>query len=153
MVRWFIKELNVAVMDLTIIQQATTQRWFDHSSREFSLALVPRKIRCSDCKNTTTRLRLYCKVATMNWKLVIFVAIATTTAEKEPVCQQNGFFGYPNDCTRFYRCVDLTGSGNFQKYSFSCPVGTAFDQELSICNFLHSVVPCGSVAPKMKTVS
>ena len=88
----------------------------------------------------------------MNWKLVIFVAIAAT-AEKEPVCQQNGFFGYPNDCTRFYRCVDLTGSGNFQKYSFSCPVGTAFDQELSICNFLHSVVPCGSVAPKMKTVS
>ena len=51
--------------------------------------------------------------------------------------------------TRFYRCVDLSGTGkHYRRYQFSCPAGTAFDEGLSICNFLHAVLPCANQAKK-----
>merc|ERR1712020_347189 len=57
-------------------------------------------------------------------------------------CSSNGFFRHPEDCTRFYRCVDLTGRGYFQKYTFSCPVGTVFDEDVSVCNHPWAAPPC-----------
>ena len=51
--------------------------------------------------------------------------------------------------SRFYRCVDLSGTGkHYRRYQFSCPAGTAFDEGLSICNFLHAVLPCANQAKK-----
>lgn len=57
-------------------------------------------------------------------------------------CKSNGFFRHPEDCTRFYRCVDLTGAGFFRKYTFSCPVGTVFDETVSVCNHPWAAPPC-----------
>merc|ERR1719273_2824508 len=57
-------------------------------------------------------------------------------------CTSNGFFRHPEDCTRFYRCVDLTGKGYFKKYTFSCPVGTVFDETVSVCNHPWAAPPC-----------
>jgi len=57
-------------------------------------------------------------------------------------CKSNGFFRNPEDCTRFYRCVDLTGKGHFKKYTFSCPVGTVFDESVMVCNHPWAAPPC-----------
>ena len=57
-------------------------------------------------------------------------------------CTSNGFFRNSEDCTRFYRCVDLTGKGHFRKYTFSCPVGTVFDESVSVCNHPWAAPPC-----------
>ena len=50
-------------------------------------------------------------------------------------CTSSGYFRNPEDCTRFHVCVDLTGiraRGIFRKYNFNCPVGTVFDEHLSV---------------------
>ena len=50
-------------------------------------------------------------------------------------CTAAGFFVHPNDCTRFYRCVDFFGTGErFSIFFFDCPAGTIFDETLSVCN-------------------
>lgn len=72
--------------------------------------------------------------------LVTFTLLAFTKAEDE--CKANGFFRNSEDCTRFYRCVDLTGRGYFQKYTFSCPVGTVFDENVQVCNHKWAAPPC-----------
>ena len=59
-----------------------------------------------------------------------------------PKCKSNGFFRHPDDCTRFYRCVDLTGSGYFQMYTFSCPAGTVWDENVNTCNHKWAAPPC-----------
>ena len=76
--------------------------------------------------------------------LVTIVALTSSVclAKEEPKCKSNGFFRHPEDCTRFYRCVDLTGRGYFQKYTFSCPVGTVFDETVSVCNHPWAAPPC-----------
>ena len=60
----------------------------------------------------------------------------------DSTCTSNGFFRNSEDCTRFYRCVDLTGKGHFRKYDFSCPVGTVFDETVSVCNHPWAAPPC-----------
>ena len=60
-------------------------------------------------------------------------------------CTSSGYFRNPEDCTRFHVCVDLTGiraRGIFRKYNFNCPVGTVFDEGLSVCNYVHAAPPC-----------
>ena len=60
-------------------------------------------------------------------------------------CTSSGYFRNPKDCTRFHVCVDLTGiraRGIFRKYNFNCPVGTVFDEGLSVCNYVHAAPPC-----------
>ena len=64
------------------------------------------------------------------------------SAQARPECSQAGFFRSPEDCTRFYRCVDLTGTGNYQAYTFSCPAGTVFDEVTSVCNWPYLSAPC-----------
>merc|ERR1711953_991659 len=72
--------------------------------------------------------------------IIVFSFLAVQTESQE--CRKNGFFRHPEDCTRFYRCVDLTGRGYFQKYTFSCPVGTVFDENVSVCNHPWAAPPC-----------
>ncbi|KAL0893082.1 hypothetical protein ABMA27_014721 [Loxostege sticticalis] len=48
-------------------------------------------------------------------------------------CSQEGFYGDPNDCKKFYRCVS-NGKGDFTKYEFTCGDGTIWDQEILACN-------------------
>ena len=74
--------------------------------------------------------------------IVTILILAVVGLAESQECRKNGFFRHPEDCTRFYRCVDLTGAGYFQKYTFSCPVGTVFDENVSVCNHPWAAPPC-----------
>ena len=81
----------------------------------------------------------------MNFLVTILVStiLISLCSSAEPKCKKNGFFRHPDDCTRFYRCVDLSGRGRFyKKYTFSCQEGTVFDETLRICNYKWAVPPC-----------
>lgn len=54
-------------------------------------------------------------------------------APPSPPCSAEGFFGIPNECQAFYRCVS-SGSGQFQKYNFRCSPGTVWDTVNNACN-------------------
>jgi hypothetical protein len=75
--------------------------------------------------------------------LILFSLLTTLVyCQDDQECKSNGFFRNADDCTRFYRCVDLTGRGYFQKYTFSCPAGTVFDEVVSVCNWPYAAAPC-----------
>ena len=58
-------------------------------------------------------------------------------------CTQVGFFRNPNDCAKFYRCVDLWQNGReLTIYHFDCPPGTVFDETVSVCNWPQQAAPC-----------
>ncbi|CAG9584672.1 unnamed protein product [Danaus chrysippus] len=61
------------------------------------------------------------------------------------ICTQSGFMGDPNDCKKFYRCVD-NGQGSYTKYEFSCGQGTLWDSEIEACNHAWAVKSCGNTA-------
>ncbi|XP_041978469.1 serine-rich adhesin for platelets [Aricia agestis] len=55
-------------------------------------------------------------------------------------CTEAGFFANPNDCKKFYRCVDWDNQGErFSIFHFDCGEGTAWDQSLLTCNHEHLV--------------
>lgn len=59
------------------------------------------------------------------------------------ICTQEGFFRNPTNCKKFYRCVDLWQNGReLTIYHFNCPVGTVFDETVSICNWPQLAAPC-----------
>ena len=84
------------------------------------------------------------KTVTIKVTVLALTLILPLSYAEDAQCTSNGFFRQPDDCTRFYRCVDLTGQGYFQKYTFSCPVGTVFDENLSVCNHPWAAPPCNS---------
>ncbi|KAK0170330.1 hypothetical protein PV328_010905 [Microctonus aethiopoides] len=55
-------------------------------------------------------------------------------------CSEEGFFGEPNDCMKFYRCVK--GQNSLMKYEFTCGEGTAWDQSIQSCNHIYAVPSC-----------
>ncbi|CAG5050536.1 unnamed protein product [Parnassius apollo] len=63
-------------------------------------------------------------------------------------CTKAGYFSNPNDCKKFYRCVDWDGDGKrFSVFNFECGEGTIWDPALDTCNYEESVYPprtCGS---------
>jgi hypothetical protein len=58
------------------------------------------------------------------------------------ICRKSGYFHYPNNCKKFYRCVAtnrivseiFSGSSHFNIFHFNCPAGTIFDERVQICN-------------------
>ena len=59
------------------------------------------------------------------------------------ICTKSGYFAYPNDCKKFYRCVAtqnlvseviFNGSQKFNIFYFVCPAGTIFDERVQVCN-------------------
>ncbi|XP_011503258.1 PREDICTED: uncharacterized protein YMR317W-like [Ceratosolen solmsi marchali] len=56
-------------------------------------------------------------------------------------CKEEGFFPNPEDCHKFFRCVNENGS--FRQYSFECGTGTTWNQQLQTCNFVNSISGCG----------
>ena len=59
------------------------------------------------------------------------------------ICTKSGYFAYPNDCKKFYRCVAtqnlvseviFNGSQKFNIFHFVCPAGTIFDERVQVCN-------------------
>lgn len=49
-------------------------------------------------------------------------------------CSSAGFFANPNDCKKFYRCVD-NGTGSYMVYNFDCAPGTVWDQQSTVTDF------------------
>ncbi|XP_052759372.1 serine-rich adhesin for platelets [Galleria mellonella] len=57
-------------------------------------------------------------------------------------CEKAGYYANPNDCKKFYRCVDWDGDGKrFSVYHFDCGDGTIWDPQLETCNYEESVYP------------
>lgn len=57
-------------------------------------------------------------------------------------CPKEGFYPNPNDCKKFYRCVDWDSNGQrFSVYHFECADGTIWDPALNTCNHEESVYP------------
>lgn len=57
-------------------------------------------------------------------------------------CTGEGFFPNPDDCRKFYRCVQ--GQSGYQRYDFQCGPGTAWDQTLQTCNHIAQVASCST---------
>jgi len=52
------------------------------------------------------------------------------------VCTADGFFAYPGDCTKFYRCVSGTA------YTFTCPSGLGWNQVIKACDYKANIPGC-----------
>uniref|UniRef100_A0A224YJQ1 chitinase n=1 Tax=Rhipicephalus zambeziensis TaxID=60191 RepID=A0A224YJQ1_9ACAR len=66
---------------------------------------------------------------------VVTTSVPTsTTATPELKCPADGFYPYPNDPHRFYRCVSRA-DGTYAIYVFECPEGTVFNPSVSVCTF------------------
>ncbi|EFN81293.1 hypothetical protein EAI_01660 [Harpegnathos saltator] len=57
-------------------------------------------------------------------------------------CPGEGFFPNPDDCRKFYRCVQ--GNSGYQKYEFQCGPGTGWDQSAQTCNHIGQVSSCST---------
>lgn len=82
------------------------------------------------------------KSPAMKLQIFAFLALLVVSSSSGQKCTRGGFFRHPEDCTRFYRCVDLTGAGFYRKYTFACPAGTVFDENVSVCNWPWAAAPC-----------
>lgn len=56
-------------------------------------------------------------------------------------CAESGFMGDPNDCRKFYRCVQ-NGKDSYTRYEFLCGEGTAWDKQAESCNHAWMVKEC-----------
>ena len=73
---------------------------------------------------------------------VVCASLAGVSLQHELECPKAGYYRDPADCARFYRCVDLWGAGVFTAYPFVCPLGTVFDESVSVCNWPYLAAPC-----------
>ena len=56
------------------------------------------------------------------------------------ICTHEGFFRYPNDCSRFYRCVDWSQDEfQYSIFHFVCPTGTVFDERVQVSLIIFSL--------------
>ncbi|XP_065309332.1 chitinase-3-like protein 1 isoform X1 [Dermacentor albipictus] len=60
--------------------------------------------------------------------------LTTTTSALELKCSNDGFYTYPNDPHRFYRCVSQL-DGTYTIYFFDCPANTVFNPSVNVCTF------------------
>lgn len=66
----------------------------------------------------------------------------STKVEEKMVCKSVGMFRNPQDCKKFYRCVELGFEGRFSMYEYECPQDTVFDSATQICLWPNSVPEC-----------
>jgi hypothetical protein len=75
-------------------------------------------------------------------------ATAQATDEKPITCTEEGYFGNPNDASKYYRCVDFEGSGEkFTVFHFQCAAPTVWDQSILTCNLPSNIPPGGLSGP------
>ncbi|OQR74193.1 hypothetical protein BIW11_09234 [Tropilaelaps mercedesae] len=53
-------------------------------------------------------------------------------------CSREGFFGHPNQCKRYYRCVQVSRQ-RFFTYDYECPRGFVFNPEKGNCGYPDQV--------------
>ncbi|XP_022240292.1 chitinase-3-like protein 1 [Limulus polyphemus] len=68
--------------------------------------------------------------------------VSTTTVDDESglKCTKEGWFRFPNDCTRFYRCERV--GNTFRIHFFKCPSGTVFSEIFKVCSYPDFVHEC-----------
>jgi hypothetical protein len=59
-------------------------------------------------------------------------------------CKSAGMFRNPNDCKRFFRCVEFGFENRFMIYEYSCPTDTVFDEHTKLCMWPDSVPECSN---------
>ncbi|XP_076366008.1 uncharacterized protein LOC143254967 [Tachypleus tridentatus] len=58
-------------------------------------------------------------------------------------CETTGYFRDPQNCHKFYRCVNQSSIGSkFVVYEFECTDGLVFDEIIHSCNWPHKAPPC-----------
>ncbi|XP_029665521.1 uncharacterized protein LOC115236898, partial [Formica exsecta] len=67
-----------------------------------------------------------------------YPGIEKESNESVSECTAPGFFPNLNDCTMFYKCVEME-SRILKKFDFVCPQRTVWDQDKTICNFPSAV--------------
>jgi len=93
-----------------------------------------------DIEETTTEIET--EPEAENEEDLVEEETTTAQAEVEPEqvgdqeCTTDGYFKNPDDCKGFYRCV------YFQKFDFTCPDGTVFDETITACNYPSEAPPC-----------
>ncbi|CAB4056118.1 unnamed protein product [Lepeophtheirus salmonis] len=75
----------------------------------------------------------------------IVLGLSIIVSGKYP-CTTPGFFRDPDNCQHFYRCVNWYGN-YFTSFAFNCPLGTAFDESISVCNHIGLVSECSKSKP------
>lgn len=78
-----------------------------------------------------------------------------TTSKPQPndgVCRQEGFIGDSEDCKKFYRCVD-NGKGGLTRYDFNCAEGTAWNSDITACDYEENVKTCKGSSGTTTTTS
>lgn len=80
--------------------------------------------------------------------LLFIILTGIVTPGKGQVCTREGFFRNPDDCSKFYRCIDLWQNGQrFGIFNFNCPVGTVFDENYMVCNWAFLAPSCLGDSP------
>lgn len=60
--------------------------------------------------------------------------VAVSTPAPQLDCPKDGFYSYPNNPNKFYRCVSRP-DGTYTVYVFNCPPTTVFDPAITTCTF------------------
>ncbi|XP_023218621.1 dentin sialophosphoprotein-like [Centruroides sculpturatus] len=64
------------------------------------------------------------------------------SSDSSNLCKESGYFRHPEDCNKFYRCVDYSGNGtSFKIFHFKCPENTVFDDVLDVCVWPEQAQP------------
>jgi len=53
-------------------------------------------------------------------------------------CMKEGYFANKEICSKFYRCVWLNSTAQFQRFDFTCATGTFFDTKLQKCDYAQN---------------
>ncbi|XP_068209488.1 uncharacterized protein [Palaemon carinicauda] len=70
------------------------------------------------------------------------------------ICDKEGVFPHPRNCSWYYRCVDRMNVGFYWTYHFECEPGTVFSDELDQCVFPFATgPPCGTGGNPVSTPS
>lgn len=83
---------------------------------------------------------------------ILFVAVGQRTTTPEPPttpspggsgfkCESEGFFANPNDCKKYYWCLDSGPSQlGIVPHHFTCPGGLIFNSNTDSCDYSRNVV-------------
>jgi hypothetical protein len=75
--------------------------------------------------------------------LLAAILVGIIASEEGRICTREGFYRNPDDCTKFYRCIDLWQKGQqFTVFNFNCPAGTVFDENFMVCNWAYLAPSC-----------
>lgn len=93
---------------------------------------------------------------------ILFVSVGQRTTPEPPTtpspagsgfkCEDEGFFANPNDCKKYYWCLDSGPSGlGIVPHHFTCPGGLIFNSDTDSCDYTRNVQCTPKAAAKATT--